>query len=296
MLLDFMAYKEQFARRGMALVDKIMELRMLNIQAERLSDIVLTDREPEFNATVNTETLEPSLLIKDISFKYGDGEPWVLRNFDLKVNPGESVAIIGSSGCGKTTLLKLMLGLAQPIEGDIEYGGASLQGISSDDYRDLIGVVMQDDQLFSGSVAENISFFTPEADQEWIENCAKTAAIHNEIMAMPMGYHSLVGDMGTTLSGGQKQRILLARALYKKPKMLFLDEATSHLDVVNEAQVNNMVRQLGITTIIIAHRPETIRMADRVILVEQGRAVEIGKEILSTLIGSTNKEPKTLSA
>lgn len=296
MLLAFMSYKEQFARRGMALVDKIMELRMLNIQAERLSDIVLTEREPEFSATVNTDLLSPSLSIKNVSFKYGDGEPWVIRNFDLEINPGESVAIIGSSGCGKTTLLKLMLGLAQPDDGDIIYGGVSLKGISSDDYRELIGVVMQDDQLFSGSVAENISFFTPEADQEWIETCAKTAAIHNEIMAMPMAYHSLVGDMGTTLSGGQKQRILLARALYKKPKILFLDEATSHLDVVNESQVNNMVRQLGVTTIIIAHRPETIRMADRVILVEQGRAVEIGKEVLSTLIGSANKETKILSA
>jgi len=286
MLLAFLSYKEQFARRAAALVDKCVELRMLRVQAERLADIVLTEPEAEHLSSVEASELSAHLEVSGLKFRYGEGEPWVLHELNLSVAAGESVALIGASGCGKTTLLKLMLGLADPGAGEVRYGGIRLNQLGTAAYRDLIGVVMQDDQLISGSVADNIAFFATAPDQERIEECARIAAIHDEIRAMPMGYHTLVGDMGTTLSGGQKQRILLARALYRRPKILFLDEATSHLDVMNESLVNQTVRQLGITSVIIAHRPETIRMADRVVLVQSGTAVELAKSSLEFLAAS----------
>jgi ATP-binding cassette subfamily B protein RaxB len=136
-----------------------------------------------------------------------------------------------------------------------------------------MGSVMQDDQLFSGSIAENISFFDPATDQQQVIDCARSAALHVEIVATPMGYHTLIGDAGTGLSGGQKQRLLLARALYKRPQVLILDEATSHLDLASEQLVNAAIRQLALTRIVVAHRPETIAMAQRVVVLENGRVV-----------------------
>jgi len=167
-----------------------------------------------------------------------------------------------------------VLGLLVPTEGTIRVGGHDLHKLGPRNVRAIVGAVMQDDQLFAGSVADNISFFDPEHDQARIEAAARLAAVHDEIAAMPMGYHSLIGDMGSSLSGGQKQRVILARALYRNPKLLFLDEATSHLDVMKERLVNEAVKQLQLTKIIVAHRPETIASADRVLVMEQGRIVQ----------------------
>jgi ATP-binding cassette subfamily B protein RaxB len=191
----------------------------------------------------------PCIEFADVSFRYAEGEPWVLRHLDLTIEPGESLAVVGPSGCGKTTLVKLLLGVLAPTEGEIRYGGVPIRQLGHRAYRQALAVVMQDDQLLAGSLAENICFFDPQPDQERIESCAKLAAIHDDIAAMPMGYFTLAGDMGTTLSGGQKQRLLLARALYKSPKVLVLDEATSHLDVERERQVNEAVRALDVTRI-----------------------------------------------
>jgi len=141
-------------------------------------------------------------------------------------------------------------------------------------WREMIGTVMQDDQLFAGSIIDNISFFDAQPDLPWVEQCARVAAVHDEIEAMPMAYHTLIGDMGTSISGGQKQRLLLARALYKRPKILFLDEATSALDVDRERLVNQAVRQLDLTRVIVAHRPETIASATRVIVLGDGRVAQ----------------------
>ena len=140
--------------------------------------------------------------------------------------------------------------------------------------RAIAGTVMQDDQLFAGSIADNISFFDQQYDQARVERAARLAAVHAEIAAMPMGYHSLIGDMGSSLSGGQKQRLLLARALYREPRLLFLDEATSHLDVANERLVNEAVKSLALTRVIVAHRPETIASADRVLVMHDGMIQE----------------------
>ena len=212
-------------------------------------------------------------MVENVSFRYAESEPWVVKDCSFIIEPGESAAIVGPSGCGKTTLIKLMLGLLKPESGSIRIGGLDLHQAGPRNLRAIIGTVMQDDQLFAGSVADNISFFDPDHDPSRIEAAARLAAVHEEIVAMPMGYHSLIGDMGSSLSGGQKQRLILARALYRKPRLLFLDEATSHLDVTREQLVNAAIRQLDLTRIIVAHRPETINSADRVLTMANGRIV-----------------------
>ncbi|QJR12773.1 Toxin RTX-I translocation ATP-binding protein [Usitatibacter rugosus] len=270
MLFAFVAYKEQFSARVGGLIDKMIELRMLNLQAERLADIVLTPPEEAGPAHAPDE-IDASLEVRDLSFRYSDSEPFVVRNCSFRIEPGESVAIVGPSGGGKTTLLKLMLGLLSPTDGKILAGGIDIEKLGIDHYRKLVGTVMQDDQLFAGSIADNVSFFDPTPSQEAVERCARLAAVHDDIAAMPMGYNTLIGDMGAALSGGQRQRILLARALYKQPRILFLDEATSALDVQKERAVNDAIRELALTRILIAHRPETIASAGRVIVLQGGR-------------------------
>ncbi len=275
MLIAYLAYKDQFATRVAGLVDKWIEFRMLRLHGERLADIVLAEPS-DAEATAAEATLPPSprLEVQGLGFRYADGEPWVVKDCSFTIEPGESVAIVGASGCGKTTLVKLMLGLLPAGEGGIRADGQDITRLGLRNYRRSVGAVMQDDQLFAGSIADNIAFADDEADFARIEQAARLAAVHEEIAAMPMGYHSLVGDMGTTLSGGQKQRVILARALYRQPAILFLDEATSHLDVDRERVVNEAVRRLPLTKLIIAHRPETIASADRVLVMHGGRIVQ----------------------
>ncbi|MEP7297348.1 MAG: peptidase domain-containing ABC transporter [Burkholderiales bacterium] len=271
MLFAFIAYKEQFAQRVSALIDKVVEVKMLKLQGERLADIVLSEPEsqPEFAASM--QELPASIELRGLHFAYAESEAEVVRGLTLSIEPGESVAIVGPSGCGKTTLLKLMLGIHTAQSGDIRVGGQPMHKVGLRAWRDMIGTVMQDDQLFAGSIVDNISFFDAEADPAWVEECARIAAVKDDIDAMPMGFHTLIGDMGASLSGGQRQRILLARALYKRPKILFLDEATSALDLEREREVNQAIKQLALTRIIVAHRPETIASASRVIVMNDGR-------------------------
>jgi ATP-binding cassette, subfamily B, bacterial CvaB/MchF/RaxB len=275
MLFAFIAYKELFAQRVSGLIDKVVEVKMLSLQAERLADIVLTAPEPA-DAPGSAAVARGPVTIElcDIVFAYSDTEAPVLRGVSLKIEAGESVAIVGPSGCGKTTLLKLMLGMHEPQSGQILVGGVPLGRLGVHAWRDMIGAVMQDDQLFAGSIADNISFFDAAADSGRIEECSRIAAVADEIEAMPMGLHTLIGDMGTSISGGQRQRILLARALYKRPQILFLDEATSALDVDREREVNQAIRALALTRIVVAHRPETIASAARVIVLGDGKVVQ----------------------
>ncbi len=274
MLFAFIAYKEQFATRISGLIDKIVDVRMLKLQGERLADIVLTAPEPQADHAVPTSDQPASLELRNVLFAYSESEPAVVRSLSLLIEPGEAVAIVGPSGCGKTTLLKLMLGIHAPQAGEIRVGGVPLARLGLRTWRDMIGTVMQDDQLFAGSISDNISFFDPQADAGWVRECARVAAVVDEVEAMPMGFHTLIGDMGASISGGQRQRILLARALYKRPRILFLDEATSALDVDREREVNQAIRQLDLTRIIVAHRPETIASASRVIVLQDGRVAQ----------------------
>ncbi|PWU30269.1 colicin V processing peptidase. Cysteine peptidase. MEROPS family C39 [Pseudomonas delhiensis] len=273
MLMAFQSYKGQFDGRVGSLIDKFFELRMLQLQGERLADIVLEPPE-QVGGGAPPEVLQQrefSIELRDLRYRYSENEPYVLDGIDLNIRAGESVAIVGPSGCGKSTLINVMLGILPPTGGQIRVAGMELSQIGLDGLRSVVGTVLQDDSLFAGSLAENIAFFDPALDMERVMECARLAAVHDEIMAAPMGYNTLVGDMGTVLSGGQKQRVLLARALYKQPKILFLDEATSHLDVDCERRVNEAIRSLSITRVMVAHRPETIASADRVVLLGAGR-------------------------
>ena len=263
-LLAFIAYKNQFVGRVGALTDKLVDLRMLRLHGERLADIAQAEPESR-QGFASDRRLVASLELRDIQFRYSERDPLVLDRLSLKIEPGESVAIVGPSGCGKTTLLKICASLVTPSGGELLVGGEPLSHVGVETYRRAIGVVMQDDQLLAGSIAQNIAFFADVIDREQVQHCARLAAVHDDILAMPMGYESLIGDMGSTLSGGQKQRVLLARALYRRPSILLLDEATSHLDVDKERQVNDALRAMRMTRVIVAHRPETIRSADRVI-------------------------------
>ncbi|OAI14969.1 MULTISPECIES: peptidase domain-containing ABC transporter [Methylomonas] len=266
MLFAFMSFKDQFTDRVGGFIEKGIEFKMLALHTERVADIALHETEAERLAAMPAEDSRlPAIKIENLEFRYAPSEPPVLQNLNLEIAAGESVAIVGPSGYGKTTLAKLILGLLQPVQGEIWVAGTRLSQIDTRVYRDTVAAVMQEDQLFAGSIAENICFFDAAPDQAWIETCAQLAAVHHDIAAMPMAYNTLIGDMGTVLSGGQKQRVLLARALYKRPKILILDEATSHLDVAREKSVNAAIGQLKLTRIIIAHRPETIASVDRVI-------------------------------
>lgn len=274
MLVAYLSYKGQFSGRITGLIDTFVGFKLLRLHGERLADIVLTPPEDDQALPEALPPQDVRIEVRNLSFRYAEGEPWVLRDCSFSIAPGESVAIIGASGCGKTTLVKLLLGLLKPSEGSIHVGGHDLHKLGARNVRAIVGAVMQDDQLFAGSIADNIGFFDPEFDLERVEQAARLAAVHEDIAAMPMGYHGLIGDMGSSLSGGQKQRIILARALYRQPKLLFLDEATSHLDVGNEQLVNAAIRRLDVTRVIVAHRPETIASADRVLVMEQGRMVQ----------------------
>jgi ATP-binding cassette subfamily B protein RaxB len=278
-LTAFIAYKDQFDSRVASLIDKAVEIKMLRLQGERLADIVLAEAEDTQQATVQLEPAEvdASIAVRGLRFRYADQEPWVLDGIDLDIEAGESVAIVGPSGCGKTTLVNAILGIRPPVEGEVMIGGYSVKQMGFETLRGMIGTVMQDDSLFAGSITDNISFFDNKVDHERVEACAKLAAIHEEIVAMPMGYATLIGDMGTALSGGQKQRVLLARALYKQPRILLLDEATSHLDTTRESLVNSSIKSLNLTRVVVAHRPETIAAADRVIVLSDGKIVSDSK-------------------
>lgn len=273
MLVAYLSYKDMFTGGISRLIDTWISFRTLRVQAERLADIVLTEPEetiaPTGQALAHDRPL--ALRVEGLRYRFSETDPLVIEDCGFTVTPGETIALVGPSGCGKTTLMKLMLGLLKPQAGTVLVDGRDIAEIGLRRYRDAVGAVMQDDQLFAGTIAENIAFGSEDQDMERIEVAAQSASVHDDVMRMPMTYQTLIGDMGAALSGGQKQRIILARALYKRPSILFLDEATSHLDVDSERAVNDAVRQLKLTKILIAHRPETISSADRVLVMADGR-------------------------
>jgi len=280
MVLAFIAYKGQLTSRFANLIEQIIQFKMMRLHLDRIADIALTEQEAnrEGEATFsNNENGEPKgqLTLENICFSYSDEKDLILNNVNLSLCAGESIAITGPSGAGKTTLMKIMLGLLQPTSGKVLLDGKDINHVGLKNYRKKIAAVMQDDTLLAGSIADNISFFDPQPNYLKIEQCAHMAAIHDDINKMTMGYNSLVGDMGSNLSGGQIQRLLLARALYQTPLVLFMDEATSHLDKDNETKISEQIQHLPITRIMIAHRQETINMAENVYLLDDGALLDL---------------------
>lgn len=266
MFIAFGVFREQFADRVWSLTNFLTKLRMMHLHNERVADIALNTQEKKKPDREILKTMKPvALEINALSYRYDDHSAAVFRGLSFQVLAGESVAITGPSGAGKTTLMRVLCGLFEPQTGSVMIDGNDIQQLGLNNYRKIIGCVMQDDKLFSGSIRENICGFDENADYEWMEECARASFIHGAIVKMPMGYDTLVGELGEGLSGGQKQRIFIARALYRKPGILFMDEATSALDEESETYVNQAIKKLNITRIIIAHRQSTIASVERVI-------------------------------
>jgi ATP-binding cassette subfamily B protein RaxB len=273
LLLAFLAYANLFIGRVSNLIDAGVQLKMLSLHAERLADIALSPAEPKdvsIDGRVNATSAPLSIELRNVSYKYSMNDPYILKNLNLVIEAGDWVAITGPSGSGKSTMMKILSGLVTPTEGEVIVNGEPLKHFGLGNYRSKTGVVLQDDQLFSGSIQDNISFFADNIDVKKVEICAKLASIYDDVMEFPMRFATHVGDMGTVLSGGQKQRVLMARALYKQPGLLLFDEATSHLDVDNEREINFSLDRMAITRIVIAHRPETIRAANRIVELNDG--------------------------
>ena len=272
-LFAYLAYRQQFVQAGQSLLDEGVKLRLLDLHLEQLADIAQSEEDVGFTEPLTQPEFAGRLELRDIHFSYGPHDPMVLRGVSLIVEPGDHIAITGPSGGGKSTLAKIILGLADPTQGAVLVDGQPLAQFGRRAFRQHVAAVLQDDVLYAGSIADNIASFE-EVDLDRLRDCLKAAAMLDDIDAMPMRHHTLVGDMGSTLSGGQRQRILLARALYRQPQMLLLDEGTAHLDLEHESLVNKAVSELGITRIVIAHRPETIASANRVVRLEHGLLTE----------------------
>lgn len=271
MVFAYMAYKSQFIGKAAALIDQAIAFRMLGLHLERLSDIALSEEDKSFGESAEIETvLKGRIELRDVFYRYAPSDPLVLSGVNLTVEPGEHVAITGPSGGGKSTLVKMLLGLVEPEAGDVLVDGLPLARFGHKSFHGQIAAVLQEDSLFAGSLADNIALFDEAIDMEQVMAAAIAASIHDDISRMPMHYETLVGDMGSTLSGGQKQRVLLARALYRRPKILVMDEGTAHLDTGHEQAVNAAIGAMGITRIIIAHRQETIKAAERIFILQGG--------------------------
>jgi ATP-binding cassette, subfamily B, bacterial CvaB/MchF/RaxB len=292
MVFAYIAYKTQFLTKAAPLVDQIMAFRMLGLHLERLSDIALAaDDICYLHSESVRRVLTGRIELRNASFRYGPTAPLVFENVNLIVEPGEHVAITGPSGGGKSTLMKVLIGLHPPTEGELLVDSLPIRQFG---YRNLYGqcaAILQEDNLFTGSLRDNISMFDDSTDMDRVVSAARAAAIHEDILSMPMGYETLVGDMGSGLSGGQKQRVLLARALYREPRMLIVDAGTSHVDAACEARINESIGRLGCTRIIIAHRIETLLAADRVLILADGRLTEAEAGRISALADASSTRP-----
>jgi ATP-binding cassette, subfamily B, bacterial len=259
-----------------SLVRSGQTLPLVAAHLERIADVLEVEPEQVLHSVRNAPQLSGRIELKNIDFRYSLNAPLTLQDISMAIEPGQKVALVGPTGSGKSTLAKICMGLYPSTNGEVLYDGLPLQSLRYPSLRSQFGVVMQDPFLFSGSIRENITFNDPTLPLEALVKAAKLAAIHDEITQMPMGYETLVGEGGARLSGGQLQRIALARALAHKPRILILDEATSHLDALTERLVDHNLSQMSCTRIIIAHRLSTIRNADMICVIKDGRIVEQG--------------------
>lgn len=271
MIFAFQAYKQQFLDAGMRLVEQAINFKILKVHLARIADIAMSEPEIKDDIVV-AELLDFSkpLNLHGVFYRYGSNDAPILRGVSVSIAPGEKIAIVGPSGGGKTTLLKVMAGLFEPMSGSLCLGTQAITAANRLSYRRSVGTVAQGDRLYAGSLAENVAFFDPEIEMERVRHVCKIARIADEIESMPLAYESLVGDMGSVLSAGQIQRVLLARALYPNPKILFMDEGTANLDAENEEQLLASLAELDITMILVAHRPQTLGIVGRVLVMKSG--------------------------
>lgn len=275
MLFAFLAYKQQFSGRAHALIGFVVEVKTLAVHTERLADIVLTPREDDGVAPADLSHLPATIELHRVSFRHAPHEPWILRDVSLRIEAGSHVAVVGASGSGKSTLLRIALGLLPPTEGDVLYGGLPMRRLGAANVRRCMGTVMQEDVLLTGSIEDNVTCFDATPSRERLIAATRAARMYEEVQQMPMGYASLIGDLGAGLSGGQRQRLLIARCLYRQPRVIVLDEATSHLDPDNERAILTHLAQLRLTRLSIAHRSAALAGADRVVHLHNAALTEL---------------------
>ncbi|PQQ26980.1 ABC transporter ATP-binding protein [Photorhabdus luminescens] len=262
-LFGVMLYGDMIVSRVIKLSDALSEFFLISMYCHRLTDVAVSPTESEGGEKFGSN-ISGSIIIKNLAYRYSQNQPYIFDGINLEILPGESVAIVGASGCGKSTLLNVLAGLYEPTNGEILINGKNISSMDKKSLRQKISFVMQDDKLLSGTIEKNITSFSEAPNHERMEECASYAAIDDEIMKLPLGYETKIGDIGSTLSGGQRQRVAIARALYRRPSILLLDEATSNLDINNEKKITKAINTLSITRVFIAHRPEMIKSADRI--------------------------------
>jgi ABC-type bacteriocin/lantibiotic exporter with double-glycine peptidase domain len=266
-----------------SLVSSALQLQLLGGYMDRIDDVLTQEPEQTGETATRAPKLTGRITLNDVSFRYGDRSPLVVRNVSIDIKAGSTVAIVGRSGCGKSTLASLIAGMYRPVEGRILFDGHDASRLELKSLRRQLGVVFQAPYLFQGSIRSNISLTEPSLPLDRVIQAARQACIHEDIDRMPMGYDSLLADGGSSMSGGQRQRIALARALVHKPAIMILDEATSALDAETERRVMDNLARLNCTRVILAHRLSTIVDADLILVMEQGEVVEAGthKELLA---------------
>ncbi|HEY6293067.1 MAG TPA: peptidase domain-containing ABC transporter [Terriglobia bacterium] len=273
-LFGFLAYRGVFRERLSTVVDSLWSLQTVSVHLRRLDDLMLAEAEPQADGILPPEG-PGHLRLENVTFRYSPTEPAVLDNVSLEIPAGACVGIVGPSGSGKSTLIKLILGLETPQQGAILLDGVPIENVQRDVWRERFGTVMQDDTLLAGSINENIAFFDPQIDMDQVRAAARAAAVHDEIDAMPMEYGTLVGDMGVQVSGGQRQRILIARALYRDPRIILFDEGTANLDADSERKIAEVLGNLALTRIVVAHRSHLLEVSDIIYEIRDGRVYRL---------------------
>ena len=280
-LVAFIALKGNFSTAIRSFIDKMVQIRLVKLQLQRVSDITCTEKEfSSIHLPVIRTPVQGRLTLENVSYGYTGHATPVLRDINLVIEPGEIVAISGPSGIGKSTLLKLMAGLLRPDSGSVKLDGRDVHQNGIRQYRDICAGILQTDQLLSGSILDNITLFDPQADIRRAHYAAQQAQIHELIESLPMGYNSMIGDMGSMLSAGQAQRVLLARVFYKQAKLLFLDEATVNLDADTESRLITSLRTIKASIVLISHRPEIYQLAGKKLFLDRdcGSRIVTGME------------------